>query len=73
MSRQTNGIVFFYKMERRRIGCIHFYRSFHFCAYPSCWFSLCMAKRSLGMWKSSTSYVTKCLSIYKTSITNIPS
>nr|YP_009457543.1 NADH-plastoquinone oxidoreductase subunit K [Sinosasa longiligulata]AUL76830.1 NADH-plastoquinone oxidoreductase subunit K [Sinosasa longiligulata] len=35
--------------EFRRIGCIRFYRSFHFRAYPSCWFSLCMAKRSLGM------------------------
>ena len=35
--------------EFRCIGCIRFYRSFHFRAYPSCWFSLCMAKRSLGM------------------------
>ncbi|EES02019.1 hypothetical protein SORBI_3003G416200 [Sorghum bicolor] len=44
-------IVFLYRWahEFRRIVCIHFYRSFHFCAYPSCWFSLCMAKRSLGM------------------------
>nr|VDD65413.1 unnamed protein product [Brassica oleracea] len=25
------------------------YRSFHFRAYPNSWFSLCMAKRSVGM------------------------
>nr|YP_009969161.1 NADH-plastoquinone oxidoreductase subunit K [Beilschmiedia brenesii]QNE86268.1 NADH-plastoquinone oxidoreductase subunit K [Beilschmiedia brenesii] len=35
--------------EFRCIGCICIYRSFHFCAYPNCWFSLCMAKRSIGM------------------------
>nr|YP_010003829.1 NADH-plastoquinone oxidoreductase subunit K [Calligonum taklimakanense]QKT27800.1 NADH-plastoquinone oxidoreductase subunit K [Calligonum taklimakanense] len=35
--------------EFRCIGCICFYRSFHFRAYPNCWFSLCMAKRSIGM------------------------
>nr|UCC35403.1 NADH-plastoquinone oxidoreductase subunit K [Musa rubinea] len=35
--------------EFRCIGCICIYRSFNFCAYPNCWFSLCMAKRSIGM------------------------
>nr|YP_010219657.1 NADH-plastoquinone oxidoreductase subunit K [Ensete superbum]UCC34776.1 NADH-plastoquinone oxidoreductase subunit K [Ensete superbum] len=35
--------------EFRCIGCIRIYRSFNFCAYPNCWFSLCMAKRSIGM------------------------
>nr|YP_009248780.1 NADH-plastoquinone oxidoreductase subunit K [Chamaerops humilis]AMW66832.1 NADH-plastoquinone oxidoreductase subunit K [Chamaerops humilis]WGM73886.1 NADH-plastoquinone oxidoreductase subunit K [Chamaerops humilis] len=35
--------------EFRCIGCICIYRSFHFRAYPNCWFSLCMAKRSIGM------------------------
>nr|AAS65940.1 At1g45904 [Arabidopsis thaliana]AAS88780.1 At1g45904 [Arabidopsis thaliana] len=28
---------------------IHFYRSFHFCAYPNPWFSLCMVKRNITM------------------------
>nr|YP_010275732.1 NADH-plastoquinone oxidoreductase subunit K [Horsfieldia amygdalina]UJX85851.1 NADH-plastoquinone oxidoreductase subunit K [Horsfieldia amygdalina]UJX86432.1 NADH-plastoquinone oxidoreductase subunit K [Horsfieldia amygdalina] len=35
--------------EFRCIGCICIYRSFHFRAYPNCWFSLCMEKRSIGM------------------------
>nr|YP_010220642.1 NADH-plastoquinone oxidoreductase subunit K [Musa maclayi subsp. maclayi]YP_010220909.1 NADH-plastoquinone oxidoreductase subunit K [Musa johnsii]YP_010221712.1 NADH-plastoquinone oxidoreductase subunit K [Musa beccarii]YP_010222155.1 NADH-plastoquinone oxidoreductase subunit K [Musa peekelii subsp. angustigemma]UCC34597.1 NADH-plastoquinone oxidoreductase subunit K [Musa troglodytarum]UCC36299.1 NADH-plastoquinone oxidoreductase subunit K [Musa lolodensis]UCC36745.1 NADH-plastoquinone oxi len=35
--------------EFRCIGYICIYRSFNFCAYPNCWFSLCMAKRSIGM------------------------
>nr|QHB79449.1 NADH-plastoquinone oxidoreductase subunit K [Ruppia sinensis]WDD57503.1 NADH-plastoquinone oxidoreductase subunit K [Ruppia mongolica] len=35
--------------ELRCIGCIRIYRSFNFCAYPNCWFSLCMAKRGIGM------------------------
>nr|YP_009142054.1 NdhK [Fagopyrum tataricum]AIX89747.1 NdhK [Fagopyrum tataricum]QOZ40305.1 NdhK [Fagopyrum tataricum] len=35
--------------EFRCLGCICFYRSFNFRAYPNCWFSLCMAKRSIGM------------------------
>ena len=35
--------------EFRCIGCIHIYRTFNFRAYPNCWFSLCMAKRSIGM------------------------
>nr|YP_010501857.1 NADH-plastoquinone oxidoreductase subunit K [Costus tonkinensis]UXB60549.1 NADH-plastoquinone oxidoreductase subunit K [Costus tonkinensis]UXC95531.1 NADH-plastoquinone oxidoreductase subunit K [Costus tonkinensis]UXC95614.1 NADH-plastoquinone oxidoreductase subunit K [Costus tonkinensis]UXC95780.1 NADH-plastoquinone oxidoreductase subunit K [Costus tonkinensis] len=35
--------------EFRCIGCICIYRSFNFRAYPNCWFSLCMAKRSIGM------------------------
>nr|WCH58560.1 NADH-plastoquinone oxidoreductase subunit K [Chunia bucklandioides] len=35
--------------EFRCIGCICIYRSFHFRAYPNCWFSLCMAKGSIGM------------------------
>nr|YP_007375047.1 NADH-plastoquinone oxidoreductase subunit K [Quercus rubra]AGC31250.1 NADH-plastoquinone oxidoreductase subunit K [Quercus rubra] len=35
--------------EFRCIGYICIYRSFHFRAYPNCWFSLCMAKRSIGM------------------------
>nr|AEX96840.1 NADH-plastoquinone oxidoreductase subunit K [Amaryllis belladonna] len=35
--------------EFRCIGCIRIYRSFNFRAYPNCWFSLCMAKRSIGM------------------------
>nr|WGM63706.1 NADH-plastoquinone oxidoreductase subunit K [Borassodendron machadonis] len=35
--------------EFRCIRCICIYRSFHFRAYPNCWFSLCMAKRSIGM------------------------
>ncbi|KAL2935206.1 NAD(P)H-quinone oxidoreductase subunit K chloroplastic [Bienertia sinuspersici] len=28
---------------------IRYYISFHFRAYPNCWFSLCLAKRSIGM------------------------
>nr|QJS35271.1 NADH-plastoquinone oxidoreductase subunit K [Calochortus venustus] len=35
--------------EFRCIRCIRIYRSFHFRAYPNCWFSLCMAKRSIRM------------------------
>nr|QOI12908.1 NdhK [Capparis spinosa] len=35
--------------EFRCIGGISFYRSFNFRAYPNSWFSLCMAKRSIGM------------------------
>nr|YP_009556835.1 NADH-plastoquinone oxidoreductase subunit K [Tamarix chinensis]YP_010042247.1 NADH-plastoquinone oxidoreductase subunit K [Tamarix taklamakanensis]YP_010484351.1 NADH-plastoquinone oxidoreductase subunit K [Tamarix laxa]YP_010484434.1 NADH-plastoquinone oxidoreductase subunit K [Tamarix karelinii]YP_010536247.1 NADH-plastoquinone oxidoreductase subunit K [Tamarix arceuthoides]YP_010536326.1 NADH-plastoquinone oxidoreductase subunit K [Tamarix ramosissima]YP_010986466.1 NADH-plastoquinone o len=35
--------------EFRCIRCICIYRSFNFRAYPNCWFSLCMAKRSVGM------------------------
>nr|YP_010184041.1 NADH-plastoquinone oxidoreductase subunit K [Lloydia tibetica]QVG62887.1 NADH-plastoquinone oxidoreductase subunit K [Lloydia tibetica] len=35
--------------EFRCIGCIRIYRSFNFRAYPNCWFSLCMAKRSIRM------------------------
>nr|AHB38658.1 NADH-plastoquinone oxidoreductase subunit K [Trithuria filamentosa] len=35
--------------EFRYIGSIRIYRSFDFRAYPNCWFSLCMAKRSIGM------------------------
>nr|QJS35393.1 NADH-plastoquinone oxidoreductase subunit K [Akebia trifoliata] len=35
--------------EFRCIGCIRIYRSFNFRAYPNCWFSLCMAKRGIGM------------------------
>nr|QVS97378.1 NADH-plastoquinone oxidoreductase subunit K [Chloranthus henryi] len=35
--------------EFRCIGRIRIYRSFNFRAYPNCWFSLCMAKRSIGM------------------------
>nr|YP_010294419.1 NADH-plastoquinone oxidoreductase subunit K [Typha sp. 11CS3675]ULQ68154.1 NADH-plastoquinone oxidoreductase subunit K [Typha sp. 11CS3675] len=35
--------------EFRCIGCICIYRSFNFRAYPNCWFSLCMAKGSIGM------------------------
>nr|YP_009473530.1 NdhK [Hydrocera triflora]AVI69787.1 NdhK [Hydrocera triflora] len=35
--------------EFRRIGSICIYRSFHFRAYLNCWFSLCVAKRSIGM------------------------
>nr|QWL16702.1 NADH-plastoquinone oxidoreductase subunit K [Plantago afra]QWL16873.1 NADH-plastoquinone oxidoreductase subunit K [Plantago indica] len=35
--------------EFRCIGCICIYRSFDFCAYLNCWFSLCMAKGSIGM------------------------
>nr|YP_009689427.1 NADH-plastoquinone oxidoreductase subunit K [Ypsilandra yunnanensis]QEL51937.1 NADH-plastoquinone oxidoreductase subunit K [Ypsilandra yunnanensis] len=35
--------------EFRCIGCICIYRSFNFRAYPNCWFSLCMAKRSIRM------------------------
>nr|YP_010321125.1 NADH-plastoquinone oxidoreductase subunit K [Saxifraga montana]YP_010636583.1 NADH-plastoquinone oxidoreductase subunit K [Saxifraga aristulata]YP_010637695.1 NADH-plastoquinone oxidoreductase subunit K [Saxifraga congestiflora]YP_010637868.1 NADH-plastoquinone oxidoreductase subunit K [Saxifraga diversifolia]YP_010637953.1 NADH-plastoquinone oxidoreductase subunit K [Saxifraga diversifolia var. angustibracteata]YP_010638208.1 NADH-plastoquinone oxidoreductase subunit K [Saxifraga egregia] len=35
--------------EFRCIGCIRIYRSFNFRAYPNCWFSLCMAKGSIGM------------------------
>ncbi|KAK9660112.1 hypothetical protein RND81_O248100, partial [Saponaria officinalis] len=31
------------------IGRIRIYRSFNFRAYPNCWFSLCMVKRSIGM------------------------
>ncbi|KAI3847245.1 hypothetical protein MKX03_029725 [Papaver bracteatum] len=39
----------FVVFDFRCIGCIRFYRSFNFRAYPNCWFSLCMAKRSVGM------------------------
>nr|QJS35105.1 NADH-plastoquinone oxidoreductase subunit K [Tricyrtis macropoda] len=35
--------------EFRCLGCICIYRSFNFRAYPNCWFSLCMAKRSIRM------------------------
>ncbi|XP_021683960.2 NAD(P)H-quinone oxidoreductase subunit K, chloroplastic [Hevea brasiliensis] len=35
--------------EFRYIGVIRIYRSFHFRAYPNCWFSLCMEKRSIRM------------------------
>nr|UHJ17540.1 NADH-plastoquinone oxidoreductase subunit K [Corydalis chrysosphaera] len=35
--------------EFRCVGCIWIYRSFHFRAYPNCWFSLCMAKGGIGM------------------------
>nr|YP_010015698.1 NADH-plastoquinone oxidoreductase subunit K [Rhipsalis baccifera]QOI72682.1 NADH-plastoquinone oxidoreductase subunit K [Rhipsalis baccifera] len=35
--------------EFRCIGCICIYGSFHFRAYLNCWFSLCIAKRSIGM------------------------
>nr|QBE88751.1 NADH-plastoquinone oxidoreductase subunit K [Hypertelis spergulacea] len=35
--------------EFRCIGCIRISRSFDFCAYPNSWFSLCMAKGSIGM------------------------
>nr|QZP42847.1 NADH-plastoquinone oxidoreductase subunit K [Camellia chrysanthoides]UCU57345.1 NADH dehydrogenase subunit K [Camellia sinensis var. sinensis] len=35
--------------EFRCIGCICIYRSFNFRAYLNCWFSLCMAKRGIGM------------------------
>ena len=35
--------------EFRCIGGTRIHRSFHFRAYPNCWFSLCMAKRSIGM------------------------
>nr|ATI24757.1 NADH-plastoquinone oxidoreductase subunit K [Plukenetia volubilis] len=35
--------------EFRRIGVIRIYRSFHFRAYPNCWFSLCMEKGSIRM------------------------
>nr|CAD45111.1 photosystem II G protein [Amborella trichopoda] len=35
--------------EFRCIGRIRIYRSFNFRAYPNRWFSLCMAKRSIGM------------------------
>nr|QWL17214.1 NADH-plastoquinone oxidoreductase subunit K [Plantago lagopus] len=35
--------------EFRCIRCIRIYRSFDFRAYLNCWFSLCMAKRSIGM------------------------
>nr|YP_010184451.1 NADH-plastoquinone oxidoreductase subunit K [Calochortus uniflorus]QVG63378.1 NADH-plastoquinone oxidoreductase subunit K [Calochortus uniflorus] len=35
--------------EFRCIRCIRIYRSFNFRAYPNCWFSLCMAKRSTRM------------------------
>nr|YP_010281616.1 NADH dehydrogenase subunit K [Chamaenerion conspersum]UKH50911.1 NADH dehydrogenase subunit K [Chamaenerion conspersum] len=35
--------------EFRYIGGIRIYRSSHFRAYLSCWFGLCMAKRSVGM------------------------
>nr|AFA28072.1 NADH-plastoquinone oxidoreductase subunit K [Lomandra longifolia] len=35
--------------EFRCIGSIRIYRSFNFRAYLNCWFSLCMAKRSIGM------------------------
>nr|YP_009158433.1 NADH-plastoquinone oxidoreductase subunit K [Dioon spinulosum]AFS64445.1 NADH-plastoquinone oxidoreductase subunit K [Dioon spinulosum]BAR93639.1 NADH-plastoquinone oxidoreductase subunit K [Dioon spinulosum]BDI62839.1 NADH-plastoquinone oxidoreductase subunit K [Dioon spinulosum] len=35
--------------EFRYIGYIYFYRSFDFRAYTNCWFSLCVAKRSIGM------------------------
>nr|YP_009186034.1 NADH-plastoquinone oxidoreductase subunit K [Gynochthodes nanlingensis]ALO71355.1 NADH-plastoquinone oxidoreductase subunit K [Gynochthodes nanlingensis] len=35
--------------EFRCIGCIRIYRSFHFCPYLNCWFSLCMAKGGIGM------------------------
>nr|YP_010897814.1 NADH-plastoquinone oxidoreductase subunit K [Trivalvaria costata]UWJ90030.1 NADH-plastoquinone oxidoreductase subunit K [Trivalvaria costata] len=35
--------------EFRCIGYICIYRSFYFRAYTNCWFSLCMAKRSIGM------------------------
>nr|URF35453.1 NADH-plastoquinone oxidoreductase subunit K [Cycas seemannii]URF36149.1 NADH-plastoquinone oxidoreductase subunit K [Cycas seemannii] len=35
--------------EFRYIGYIYLYRSFDFRAYPNCWFSSCMAKRSIGM------------------------
>ncbi|YP_009054433.1 NADH-plastoquinone oxidoreductase subunit K (chloroplast) [Populus euphratica] len=35
--------------EFRCIGGIRIYRSFNFRAYPNCWFSLCMAKRSIRM------------------------
>nr|YP_009570786.1 NADH-plastoquinone oxidoreductase subunit K [Limonium tenellum]YP_009722505.1 NADH-plastoquinone oxidoreductase subunit K [Limonium aureum]YP_010241363.1 NdhK [Limonium tetragonum]YP_010241446.1 NdhK [Limonium bicolor]YP_010997437.1 NADH-plastoquinone oxidoreductase subunit K [Limonium franchetii]QKN99035.1 NADH-plastoquinone oxidoreductase subunit K [Limonium sinense]QBC67880.1 NADH-plastoquinone oxidoreductase subunit K [Limonium tenellum]QGN73729.1 NADH-plastoquinone oxidoreductase sub len=35
--------------EFRCIGGVCISRSFDFRAYPNCWFSLCMAKRSIGM------------------------
>nr|QCP70935.1 NADH-plastoquinone oxidoreductase subunit K [Plantago ovata]QWL17384.1 NADH-plastoquinone oxidoreductase subunit K [Plantago ovata] len=35
--------------EFRCIGCICIYRSFDFRAYLNCWFSLCVAKGSIGM------------------------
>src|SRR5438067_213921 len=35
--------------EFRYIGRIRIYRSFNFRSYLNCWFSLCMAKGSLGM------------------------
>nr|YP_010486882.1 NADH-plastoquinone oxidoreductase subunit K [Decalobanthus boisianus] len=35
--------------EFRCIGCIRISRSFHFRAYLNWWFSLCMAKGSIGM------------------------
>lgn len=31
------------------LGISVFIEAFNFCAYPNCWFSLCMAKRSIGM------------------------
>nr|YP_010291912.1 NADH-plastoquinone oxidoreductase subunit K [Xyris capensis]ULQ68509.1 NADH-plastoquinone oxidoreductase subunit K [Xyris capensis] len=45
--------------ELRYIGYIRIFRSFNFCAYPNCWFSLCMAKRSIGMVLTEYSYKKK--------------
>ncbi|CAN6483021.1 unnamed protein product [Victoria cruziana] len=42
-------MVFLYPWAVSCYICIHIYRSFDFHTYPSCWFSLCMAKRSIGM------------------------
>ncbi|KAK9082305.1 hypothetical protein Syun_031763 [Stephania yunnanensis] len=48
-SYESDGFSLSMGDEFRCIGCIRIYRSFNFRAYPNCWFSLCMAKRSIGM------------------------
>nr|UZP14270.1 NADH-plastoquinone oxidoreductase subunit K [Koenigia islandica] len=57
--------------EFRYIGCICFCRSFNFRAYPNCWFSLCMEKRSIGMVLVSEYYNNQNKKIKKNKIEKV--
>nr|YP_010490134.1 NADH-plastoquinone oxidoreductase subunit K [Koenigia nepalensis]UWM11946.1 NADH-plastoquinone oxidoreductase subunit K [Koenigia nepalensis] len=57
--------------EFRYIGCIRFCRSFNFRAYPNCWFSLCMEKRSIGMVLVSEYYNNQNKKIQKNKIEKV--
>nr|YP_010489878.1 NADH-plastoquinone oxidoreductase subunit K [Koenigia forrestii]YP_010598602.1 NADH dehydrogenase subunit K [Koenigia nummulariifolia]UWM11518.1 NADH-plastoquinone oxidoreductase subunit K [Koenigia forrestii]UZC53739.1 NADH dehydrogenase subunit K [Koenigia forrestii]UZP14518.1 NADH-plastoquinone oxidoreductase subunit K [Koenigia forrestii]WAL02636.1 NADH dehydrogenase subunit K [Koenigia nummulariifolia]WAL02804.1 NADH dehydrogenase subunit K [Koenigia forrestii] len=57
--------------EFRYIGCIRFCRSFNFRAYPNCWFSLCMEKRSIGMVLVSEYYNNQNKKIKKNKIEKV--